>query len=118
MVSTVKSQTVHLIGMYKIYKTRFNYKDQKLTYSQIRNVLGKANRCRKLRLYYKEAVVDYNGRPLKMFFSRQGKNGKWKVFITTDIELSFIRMIETYQIRWSIEVLFKEAKQLLGLGKC
>jgi len=117
-VRRVKSQTVHLIGMYKIYKTKFGYSDQKLTYSQIRNVLGKAKRCRKLRLYYKEAMVEYNGQPLKMFFSRQGKNGKWKVFLTTDTELSFIRMIETYQIRWSVEVFFKEAKQLLGLGKC
>ena len=117
-VRKVKSQTVHLIGMYKISKTKFNYSDQKLTYSQIRNILGKAKRCRKLRLFYKEAVVGYNDQPLKMFFSRQGKNGKWKVFITTNTELSFIRMIEIYQIRWSVEVFFKEAKQLLGLGKC
>ncbi|MBE9492686.1 MAG: transposase [Bacteroidetes bacterium] len=117
-VRKVKKQTVHLIGMYKTPKTKFNYSDQQLTYCQIRNILGKAKRCRKLRLYCKEAVVGNNGQPLKMFFSRQGKNGKWKVFITTDTELSFIRMIEIYQIRWSIEVFFKEAKQLLGLGKC
>ncbi|MBA7581740.1 hypothetical protein ES708_23651 [subsurface metagenome] len=117
-VRKVKKQTVHLIGMYKIPRTKFGYSNQQLTYSQIRNILGKAKRCRKLRLYYKEAIVDYNGQPLKMFFSRQGKNGKWRVFITTDIELFFIRMIEIYQIRWSIEVFFKEAKQLLGLGKC
>ena len=117
-VRKVKKQTVHLIGMYKIPRTRFDYLDQKLTYSQIRNILGKAKRCRKLRLHYKETVVSYNGQPLKIFFSRQGKNGKWRVFITTDTKLSFIRMIEIYQIRWSIEVFFKEAKQLLGLGKC
>ena len=117
-VRKVKKQTVHLIGMYKIPRTRFGYSNQQLTYSQIRNILGKAKRCRKLRLYYKEAIVGYNGQLLKMFFSRQGKNGKWRVFITTDTELLFIRMIEIYQIRWSIEVFFKEAKQLLGLGKC
>ena len=63
-------------------------------------------------------MVDYKGKPLKIFFSRQGKNGKWKVFVTTDTGLSFIKMIEIYQIRWSIEVFFKESKQLLGLGKC
>ena len=117
-VRKVKSQTVHLIGMYKTPKTRFDYMGQKLTHSQIRNILGKAKRCRKLRLHYKEAMVSYNGQPLKMFFSRQGKNGKWKVFITTHTELSFIKMIEIYQIRWTIEVFYKEAKQLLGLGKC
>lgn len=117
-VRRVKKQTVHLIGMYKTPRTKFDYSDQKLTHSQIRNMLGKEKRCRKLRLHYKEAIVGYNGAPIKMFFSRQGKNGKWKVFITTNTELSFIRMIEIYQIRWSVEVFFKEAKQLLGLGKC
>jgi hypothetical protein len=63
-------------------------------------------------------MVSYNGQSLKMFFSRQGENGKWKVFITTNTEMSFVKMIEIYQIRWSIEIFFKEAKQLLGLGKC
>ena len=104
--------------MYKTPKTKFSYQDQKYTHSQIRNKLGKVKRCRKLRLQYKEALVDYNGVPIKMFFSRQGTNGKWRVFITTNTELSFIKMIEIYQIRWTVEVFFKEAKQLLGLGKC
>jgi len=45
-------------------------------------------RCRKLRLHYKEALVDYNGTPLKMFFSRQDINGKWRVFVTTDTEIT------------------------------
>ena len=65
-----------------------------------------------------EALVCFNGIEIKMFFSRKGTNGKWRVFITTDTELSFIKMIEIYQIRWTIEVFFKESKQLLGLGKC
>lgn len=117
-VLRVKKQTVHLIGMYKTPKTRFKYLNQRLTHSQIRNKLGKVKRCRKLRLQYKEATVDFNGVTIKMFFSRQGKNGKWRVFVTTDTEITFIRMIETYQIRWTVEVFFKEAKQLLGLGKC
>jgi hypothetical protein len=117
-VRKVKKQTVHLIGMYKNAKAKFNYKGEMLTHSQIRNKLGKPSRCRKLRLHYKEAIVDYNGVPIKMFFSRKGSNGKWRVFITTNTELSFIRMIEIYQIRWTIEVFFKESKQLLGLGRC
>jgi hypothetical protein len=117
-VKRVKKQTVHLIGMYKIPRTKFNYLGAMLTHSEIRNKLGKAKRCRKLKLHYKEALVDYNGVPIKMFFSRKGSNGKWRVFITTNTELSFIKMIEIYQIRWTVEVFFKEAKQLLGLGKC
>ena len=103
-VRRVKTQNLHLIGMYKFCKTRFDYSGQQLTHKQIRNILGKAKRCRKLGFHYKETVVDYKGKPLKIFFSRQGRNGKWKVFVTTDTDLSFIQMIEIYQIRWSIEV--------------
>ena len=117
-VLKVKKQTIQLIGMYKIAKTKFIFNDQNYTYSQIRNMLGKPKRCRKLGLYYKEAIVGYNGKDIKLFFSKQGKNGKWKVFVCTNTGLSFIKMIEIYQIRWTIEVFFKESKQLLGLGKC
>lgn len=117
-VLSVKKQTVHLIGMYKIAKTKFEYLGKMYTYSQIRNSLGKAKRCRKLGFYYHEAVVVFKDKPIKLFFSKQGKNGKWKVFLCTNTRLSFIRMIEIYQTRWTIEVFFNEAKQLLGLGKC
>lgn len=117
-VLSVKNQTVHLIGMYKIVKTKFLYQGDMYTYKQIQNLAGKAKRCRKLGFYYKEAEVVFKGKSIKLFFSKQGKNGKWKVFLCTDTKLSFISMIEVYQTRWTIEVFFKESKQLLGLGKC
>ncbi|HEC44864.1 MAG TPA: hypothetical protein ENI20_18785, partial [Bacteroides sp.] len=47
-----------------------------------------------------------------------GSRSKWKAFITNDLELGFNRLMETYHIRWSIEVFFKDAKQHLQLGKC
>ncbi len=117
-VLSVRKQAVHLIGMYKTVKTKFLYLGGAYTYGQIRNMLGKARRCRKLGFYYKEATVSHRGREIKLFFSKRGKNGKWKVFVCTDTRLTFIKMIEIYQTRWTVEVFFKEAKQLLGLGKC
>ncbi|MCP3866544.1 MAG: transposase [Gammaproteobacteria bacterium] len=36
------------------------------------------------------------------------------LFLTTDTKLSMSKMLETYALRWSIEVYFKEAKQHLG----
>jgi len=46
------------------------------------------------------------------------KNAKdWTILLTTDLSLSFVKAMELYQIRWSIEVLFKECKQYLRLGK-
>jgi len=114
----IKRKGLHLIGMYKTAKTKFVIGAKRLTYSQIRNELGKPIRCRKLGYYYKQAVVEWNGKQVKLFFSKQGKNGKWKTFLTTDTSLSFIEMVKIYQLRWSIEVFFKEGKQLFGLGKC
>ena len=39
------------------------------------------------------------------------------MLLTTDLTLSFVQTLELYQIRWTIEVLFKECKQYLGLGQ-
>ena len=113
-----RSSPVRFIGMYKSAKTRFDWGNQSLTHAQIRESTGKAKRCRKLKYYYKEAIVEWKGQPIKLFFGKECKTSNWKVPLTTDTSLSFIEMIKTYQVRWAIEVFFKEAKQSLGLGKC
>jgi hypothetical protein len=41
----------------------------------------------------------------------------WALFLTTDIGLSMSKILETYALRWGIEVYFKEAKQHLGFLK-
>ncbi|MDR2840271.1 MAG: transposase [Paludibacter sp.] len=118
LVLAVRSQNVHLIGMYKFVKTKFLYRGKSLTYKEIRNSFNIKNvkRCRKMRLQYFRADVQMGDVPVTLFFSRQGTNGDWKVFLSTDTNLSFVKLIEIYQIRWSIEVFFKETKQLLNLG--
>ena len=55
---------------------------------------------------------------IRLFFVRYSKRGKWRLLITTRTSLSFIQAMEIYTIRWSIEVFFKETKQLLGIHKC
>jgi predicted nucleic acid-binding Zn finger protein len=114
----VKNQATHLIGMYKTVTAKFLFQEEMYTYKQILNLAGKAKRCRRLGFYYKKVEVGFKGKVISLFFSKQGKNGKWKVFLSADTRLSFTRMIEIYQTRWTIEVFFKEAKGLLGLGKC
>jgi len=70
-------------------------------------------------MQYFTLYAEYKGIALKLFFVKQGygNNDNWKLIITTDLSLSFQRAIEIYQIRWTIEVFFKEAKQYLNLGK-
>jgi hypothetical protein len=118
LIKAVISKGIHLIGMYKIARTKFLYMGKMLTYSEINSRISKPKRCRSLGFHYKRADVMYGGVRLTLFFSRQGTRGDWKVFLTTDTGLSFTRLIEHYQVRWTIEVFNKEAKGLLNLGGC
>jgi hypothetical protein len=118
LINAVVDHGVHLIGMYKTATTKFSYRGQRLTYSEINSRISKPKRCRSLKYHYKRADVTYGDIQLTLFFSRQGTKGKWKVFLTTDTSLSFIKLVELYQIRWTVEVFNKEAKGLLNLGGC
>jgi len=116
LIRAVVGEGIHWIGMYKIAKTKFLYRGRKLTYSEINKQIAQPVRCRTFNLYYKRADVLYGDIRLTLFFSRKGKRGDWKVLLTTDTSLSFIKLIEHYQVRWTIEVFNKEAKGLLNLG--
>jgi len=54
---------------------------------------------------------------LHVVFSRKNHDRKVLGIVTDDPDLSAAGMITTYEDRWSIEVFFKDAKQLLGLGQ-
>ena len=42
--------------------------------------------------------------------------GGYRVFFSTDPSLDVVRILETYAVRWGIEVSLREAKQLLGFA--
>ncbi len=72
---------------------------------------------RRLRCYYGQAEVELSGIKVKLFFCRRTRNGDWTGLMTTNTKLNFVEAYHIYSMRWSIEVFFKEAKSLLGLGK-
>jgi len=53
-------------------------------------------------------------RGLKELGEAEVSKKDWALFLTTDVQLSMSKMLETYALRWGIEVYFKEAKQHLG----
>jgi len=48
---------------------------------------------------------------------KKPKTPKWVAFLCTDTRLHSATIIKKYTKRWSVEVSFKECKQLLQLGK-
>ena len=110
------NKSVNIIGMFK-YNSKLLIDGKELSIKQLRKYRGKLKRSRSMKLYYFQYVAELNGVNVKVFITKRGVNGAWHTIISTNTSLSFIRTMEIYNIRWSIEVFFKEAKQLLGLGK-
>jgi Transposase DDE domain. len=124
-IKTVRSldkQSMHLIGGIRQDDRKYTYKEQSLCASELRNVLkkeGKEKRCRKRNTRYFQAIVDYEGiGKVRLYFCRFPYQKKWRLFLSTDISLEFLHMLEVYSTRWSTEVFFKETKQHLKLGTC
>ena len=124
MIECVRSyskQNVHLIGMMKMGKAKYLYKGK---FYDAAELLRKGKRetgikrCRKLKASYLIMDVMYKEYPVRLFFSRFGQRGKWHLILTTDTSLSYLKAMEQYQVRWTIEVFFKESKQYLNLGGC
>ena len=110
------NKSVNIIGMYK-YNSKLVVDGKELTIKQLRKYRSKIKRSRSMKLYYFQYVAEIDGLKVKVFITKRGANGAWHTIISTNTNLTFIRTMEIYNIRWSIEVFFKEAKQLLGLGK-
>jgi len=106
---------VNVIGMYK-YNSKIKIGDTIKTRNQLRKQKSKLKRSRKYNFYYLNYTGTIDDIQVKMFLIRKGKRGSWHTIISTDISLNFNQMMDIYKKRWSIEVFFKEAKQLLGLG--
>ncbi len=117
-VKTTIDSGLHYIGMFSKVKTKFEINNKQLTYKEIRHINRKnIKRNKRFNLYYIRNVVQWNGKKIILYAIRKGKGGKWKYILSTDLSLNFTETIKIYQLRWSIEVFFKESKQLFNLGK-
>ena len=119
-IRKIKQGAIHFLGRARLDKRRYDYQGKMYNAKELKRALkSKTKRCRKLKATYIEVIVEYKkvGK-VKLFFSRFSRRGTWQLLLTTDRSLSYIKAMEIYNIRWSIEVLYKECKQHLNLGKC
>lgn len=112
----------HLLGMAKMGNTK--YVTKKWGEVSAKAIIGKLKSSksirysRRYRCHYTMVEVTLAGRAVRLFFCRRGKNEGWKVLLTTDVKLDFMRAYEIYAMRWSIEVFFADGKRILGLADC
>lgn len=73
---------------------------------------------KKFKAHYIACKAEYKGIAIKGYWVKMRGNTSWKFILSTDQTLTFITVMKYYQIRWSIEVYFKDCKQNLGLHNC
>jgi len=121
-IREIKNGAIHVIAGIKNDKRKYDYKGEKLNGKQLIEKLkleNKQKRCRKWNTRYFEVEVNYEGIGIvKLCICRFPYQKKWRIFISTDVSLSFSEIMERYSVRWTIEVMFKELKQHLQFGKC
>jgi hypothetical protein len=122
IVKFIKSRHMccHYLGMIKMGKTKYLFEKRQLSAKELVKLLQarKAiNYSRKLHCHYGVADVELGGVRVRLFFCRRSKNADWNGLLTTNIKLDFNEAYRVYSRRWVVEVYFKEAKGLLGLGK-
>ena len=119
-IRSIKKGVIHVLGMVRQDKRKYLLNGK---YYTAKALIAKY-KCmvkisRKLRMQYYPIYCEYKGVKIKLFLVKQGfgVSGKWKLILSTDTNISFIKAIKTYNIRWTIEVFFKEQKQYFNLGK-
>jgi hypothetical protein len=120
-IRNIRKGMLHVVGMCKLDKRKFEVEGKERNSATIikmnENHSSKIHSCRKYQSRYFVVLANYKGVPVKLFYIKYKNATKWTILLTTDLSLSFVKAMELYQIRWSIEVLNKECKQYLRLGK-
>lgn len=120
-IESFRTKGIKLIAMVKMGKNLYRdcLSGKEMNAATLRKrCRDKAKRNRKFNAKYIKVPVWYDNRRVNLFFVKLGSGSKWKVFITNDLKIGFNKLMETYHIRWSCEVFFKDGKQHLQLGKC
>jgi len=113
-------KSIHLVSMARLGNTKYKLLPENKYYPakkilELKNRGAKSNRRYKAK--YIKLQAEYQGVRVVLFFVSIGKGNNWRLLVSTDLSISFNKLMEVYKIRWAIEVFFKEAKQHLLFGK-
>ena len=111
----------HILMHAKMNNTKYFYKGQEIG---IKNLLLKLNRkgdskrCKEYNTYYFSCTIIRNEITYKVYFSRLSKSDKWVAFLSTDTQLSYVKAMRIYALRWKVEIGFRELKQQFNISRC
>lgn len=116
----LKKGALHVVGVCKMDRRKFTLGVKQYnshTIIRMNESKGKVRNNKKYKSQYIVVEALYKGVPVKLFYVKYKRSKNWTLLLSTDLGVGFNRVMEIYQTRWSIEVLFKECKQYLRLGK-
>jgi hypothetical protein len=73
----------------------------------LRKYRSKISRSRSMKLYYYQYTGEIDGMKVKIFITKRGVKGAWHTILSTNTRLTFIKAMEGYNTRWTIELFFK-----------
>jgi len=116
-INTKHTKKLHVIGMMKTNRNVTIYEATKKASGvpELKRREVKYNKEFKCFLY--ASVIIYQGIEMKAFWVKMKGQSDWKMIISTDISLIFRQLMKYYQIRWTIEVYFRESKQSLNIAE-
>jgi len=125
---TLIKKGIHLISVVRNGEDKYQYNKQELPPKEIYKHAGKWLIIESNKVLYKSVdinVLDKSNKKRKnrdtlgkaklhFFHFPKQKKGEYKVILSTDTTLSAEDVLKKYAHRWSIEVMFKDLKQLFG----
>jgi hypothetical protein len=120
-IRKIRNGLLHVVGMCKIDRRKFEVDGKGHNSATIikinENNSKKVRTSKKYKSRYFVVDANYKGTPVRLFYIKYKRARTWTLLLTTDLSLTFSKAMELYRIRWSIEVLIRECKQYLQLGK-
>ena len=118
---TSRHTKCHYLGMIKMGKTKYRHNRKDYTARALVALFDHPRKGRKfsrsLGCYYVTVDAEFAGRKVRLFFTKRNRRSGWNALITTNTDLEFKEAYRIYSMRWSLEVVFKDSKGNLGLGK-
>ena len=118
---TSRHTKCHYFVMIKMGATKYMYKGKGYTANKLVVLFNKPKRdskySRMLGCHYITVDVKFSNMDVSLFLCKRGKWAKWNGLLTTNSKLNFLETYKIYSMRWSLDVVFKDCKQNLELGK-